>query len=103
MTRNCTCRTNAIAPYLGSALLGELILQAPDAILVGKALCCHSDLGQDAHLKAAHAEQQVGVVPTVHADKAVVPVESRQRPAQWRPPGLVTVLPHGNARLGLLK
>lgn len=68
--------------YLCSALLCELILQTPHTIFVCKALSCHSDLGQDAHLKAAHAKQQVGVVPTVHADKAVVPVQSRQRPAQ---------------------
>lgn len=68
--------------YLSSALLGELILQAPHAILVGKALLCHAHLGQDAHLKATHTEQQVGVVPTVHAHKAVVPVQSCQRPAQ---------------------
>lgn len=67
--------------YLSSPLLGELILQAPDTVLVGEALGCHPDLGQDAHLKPAHAEQQVGVVPAVHADKAIVPVQRRQRPA----------------------
>ncbi len=68
--------------YLSSALLGELILQAPHPILVGKALLCHAHLGQDAHLKATHAEQQVRVVSTVHAHKAVVPVQGCQRPAQ---------------------
>ena len=80
-----TCSKGACSKawtYLSSALLGELILQAPHAILVGKALLCHAHLGQDAHLKATHAEQQVGVVPTVHAHKAVVPVQGCQRPAQ---------------------
>ena len=61
--------------YLGCSLFGELVLQTPDAILVGKALCCHADLGQNAHLKAAHAEQQVGVISAVHTDKTVVPVQ----------------------------
>ena len=36
---------------LGRALLGGLVLQAPHAILVGKALRHHADLWQDAHLR----------------------------------------------------
>ena len=36
---------------LGCALLGGLVLQAPHAVLVGKALRHHADLGQYAHLR----------------------------------------------------
>lgn len=43
--------------HLCCALFSELILQAPHAILVGKALSRHAHLGQDTHLKATHAEQ----------------------------------------------
>ncbi len=35
---------------LGRALLGGLVLQAPHAVLVGKALRHHADLGQDPNL-----------------------------------------------------
>ena len=36
---------------LGGALLGGDVLQSPDAVLVGKALGCHADLGEDPHLR----------------------------------------------------
>ena len=36
---------------LGSPLFGEVILQTPHAILVGKAFCCHPDLWQNSHLQ----------------------------------------------------
>ena len=87
---------------LGRALLGRIVLQAPDAVAVGEALRSHADLWQDAdlrqawcyrafigcaaasacgntgkrlHLKAGHGEEEVGVVPRVDGDKGVVPVQ----------------------------
>ena len=64
---------------LRRALLGGLVLEAPDAVLVGKAFGNHANLREDADLKAAHVEQQVGVVLGVHRHKRVVPLERRHR------------------------
>ncbi len=52
------------------------------AHLVGEAVGRHADLGQDADLEARHGEQQVGVVPAVHADEGVVPVHGGHRARQ---------------------
>ena len=38
------------------------ILEVPDAVAVGKVLKGHARLREDAHLKAGHVEQLVGVV-----------------------------------------
>mmetsp|Transcript_15271 Transcript_15271/g.46146 ORF Transcript_15271/g.46146 Transcript_15271/m.46146 type:complete len:374 (-) Transcript_15271:3477-4598(-) len=84
---------------LSCALLGRLVLQRPHAVLVGEALGGHADLGQDADFKAAHGEQQVGVVPAVYADEAVVPVHGGHAAGQpvlqvpeHRPPQVHVVL-----------
>ena len=70
--------TELCKSYLGCALLSVLVLQAPHAILVGKAFSSHAHLGQDSNFKSTHAEQQVRVVPAVYAHKAVVPVQGCQ-------------------------
>ena len=52
-----------------------LILQIPDAILVGELIAGGTALWQDAALKATHVEQQVGVVLAVDRDKTLLPQE----------------------------
>mmetsp|Transcript_8069 Transcript_8069/g.26443 ORF Transcript_8069/g.26443 Transcript_8069/m.26443 type:complete len:279 (-) Transcript_8069:3543-4379(-) len=43
-------------------LLGRVVLQIPDAVLVLQRLEVHADLGLDTHFKTAHVEEQVRVV-----------------------------------------
>mmetsp|Transcript_35305 Transcript_35305/g.88749 ORF Transcript_35305/g.88749 Transcript_35305/m.88749 type:complete len:781 (-) Transcript_35305:276-2618(-) len=60
---------------LRGALLGFLVLQVPHAVPVHvRFLVERADFGQDAHLEAAHVEQQVGVVLAVHRHEAVLPL-----------------------------
>ena len=58
---------------LGRALLGDDILEVPDAVPVDHLLPDRADLGQDPALEAVHAEQQVGVVLRVDGDEGVLP------------------------------
>eukprot|EP00959_Pyramimonas_sp_CCMP1952_P346891 7265556-Pyramimonas_sp.AAC.1 len=67
---------------LRGALLGLLVLQVPHAVLGREPLLRHADLGQEADLKAAHVEEQVGVVLGVHRAEAVVPLQRRHRARQ---------------------
>mmetsp|Transcript_82933 Transcript_82933/g.149644 ORF Transcript_82933/g.149644 Transcript_82933/m.149644 type:complete len:355 (+) Transcript_82933:1047-2111(+) len=56
-------------------LLGGVVLQLPDTLPLGELLLEGADLGQDAHLKAAHVEEHVGVVLGVDRCEGVVPHE----------------------------
>ena len=62
-------------PYY--SLATDLILQVPDAVLVCELLVHHSALGQDAHFKPAHVEEEVGIVLAVHGHKARLPLDGR--------------------------
>ena len=64
------------------ALLGVLVLEIPDAVLVLELLVEHAHLGQDAHLEAAHGEEQIGVVAAVDRRERVLPLERRDRARQ---------------------
>lgn len=49
--RACQAMAAALpGAHLCGALLGDLVLQAPHAVLVGQTLLGHAHLGQDAHL-----------------------------------------------------
>mmetsp|Transcript_51851 Transcript_51851/g.121766 ORF Transcript_51851/g.121766 Transcript_51851/m.121766 type:complete len:1251 (+) Transcript_51851:175-3927(+) len=67
---------------LRRALLGGLVLEVPDAVAVREVLVEHAALGQDAHLKPAHVEEQVGVILGVDRHEAVLPLHRRHRPRQ---------------------
>mmetsp|Transcript_19227 Transcript_19227/g.59289 ORF Transcript_19227/g.59289 Transcript_19227/m.59289 type:complete len:634 (-) Transcript_19227:308-2209(-) len=62
---------------LGRHFLGGVVLQIPDAVAVREGLEVHADLGLDAHLEAAHVEQQVRVVFRVNGHEGVLPVDGR--------------------------
>ena len=63
-----------------------------EASPVSEILVEHPNLGQNAHLKAIHVEQQVWIVLRVHRDKALLPLDGRQRARQ-----LVLDLPEDSA------
>ena len=52
-----------------------LILQIPHSVPVCELLVRGAALGQDTALKAAHVEQEVGVVLAVHGHKAALPLD----------------------------
>ena len=58
-------------------LLGDLVLQVPDAVAVRKLFVRHAALGQDAALEAGHVEQQVGVVLGVDGHERALPQNGR--------------------------
>lgn len=59
-----------------------LILQIPHSVPVRELLVRGAALGQDAALKAAHVEQEVGVVLAVHRHKAALPLDGGHRARQ---------------------
>mmetsp|Transcript_10204 Transcript_10204/g.41240 ORF Transcript_10204/g.41240 Transcript_10204/m.41240 type:complete len:678 (+) Transcript_10204:3871-5904(+) len=67
---------------LSGSLLGLLVLQVPDPILLREVLGRHPRLGHDANLETAHVEQQVRVIPRIHRHKAIVPLERGDGPGQ---------------------
>jgi len=60
---------------LGGALLGHLVLQVPDAVLVHELLVDGAALGQEAALEAGHVEEEVGVVFGVDGGEGVLPLD----------------------------
>mmetsp|Transcript_889 Transcript_889/g.2133 ORF Transcript_889/g.2133 Transcript_889/m.2133 type:complete len:481 (-) Transcript_889:3567-5009(-) len=62
---------------LSGHFLGRVVLQLPNALALGELLLECADLGQDAHLKAAHVEEHVRVVLGVDRRKRVVPHQIR--------------------------
>mmetsp|Transcript_4532 Transcript_4532/g.13244 ORF Transcript_4532/g.13244 Transcript_4532/m.13244 type:complete len:1314 (+) Transcript_4532:2393-6334(+) len=67
---------------LRRALLGGVVLEAPDAVARRELLVLRAHLGQDAHLEAAHVEEEVGVVLGVDGDEGLVPLHRGHRPGQ---------------------
>ena len=57
----------------------HLILEIPDAIFVREFLVLGAAFGQNATLEAAHVEQQVGIVLTIHANKTALPLYGGHR------------------------
>lgn len=74
--------SNTWKSHPGTAVPAHLVLQVPDAVLVGELLVAGAALGQDAALEAAHVEQQVGVVLAVHRHEAVLPLHRGHRAGQ---------------------
>ena len=69
-----------IHPFTGT--FSYLILQVPYSVSVREFLVCGPTLGQDAALEATHVEEQVGIVLTVHRNKAVLPLDGGHRARQ---------------------
>ena len=67
---------------LSRALLGDFILQVPDAVAMGELLVGHATLGQDAAFESGHVEEQVGVVLRVDTDEGAFPLDGRHRARQ---------------------
>ena len=59
-----------------------LILEIPDPVPVRELLVRGATLGQNAALKAAHVEQQVGIVLAVHGHEAALPFDGGHRARQ---------------------
>ena len=77
-------------------LLRALVLQRPRPVArLHLLLARRAHLRQDAHLEAAHVEQQVRVVARVHAHERPLPLEGGQRPRQ----ATLHVPEHGTAQV----
>ena len=64
---------------LRSAFLRAFINEAPDAVPEGELFGLLANLWQDAHFEATHCKQEVRVVAAVDRDKAVLPLDCRDR------------------------
>ena len=91
---------------LRGALLGVLVLEVPHAVPLREVLGGHARLGHDPHLEPAHVEQKVGVVPGIHRDEPVVPLqggEAARKPVldvpKRRAPEVHVVLHEAHARV----
>ena len=69
---DCTTRDRL---HPENPIAAHLILQVPDAVLVGELFGRGPALGQDATLEAGHVEEQVGVVLAVGRDETGLPLE----------------------------
>ena len=65
-----------------TGFLGDFVLQVPNSVLVDKLFVGGSAFWQNATFKAAHVEEQIGVVLGVDGGEGVVPLHSRHRTRQ---------------------